>query len=155
MASGEWRIGMTIEGPVDQFVSGPEGVAGRHDLGGVLLRVDGSISSRRTVRDNFPNQASRRINSCQYCGRARAREYRQLCAIAPGFAGLVKGTGDSSAVGAACRHSRRCRLGHDNGAMRELRQNGSRIDTISAGQIHEMTIRHSPFAIRPAAGAAP
>ena len=43
MANSEWRIGMAIERPGDQFLSGLEGVAGSHDLGGVLLSADRSI----------------------------------------------------------------------------------------------------------------
>ena len=153
-ANSEWQLGMTFERPVDQFVSGPEGMAGCHVLGGVLLSVDGSISSRRTVRTDLADQTRGSVHSRKRRGRTWARKHRQFRAVAEDIAGVAERAGNSSALGGARWHFGCARSGASLGSMRELGQNASRADTILAGQVHEMTIRHSPFAIRLAAGAA-
>src|SRR5258705_5133759 len=140
---------MIIERAIDQFVPGPEGVAGCHDLGRVLLSIDAPIPSRRTIRFDVANQASRGVHSSQCRGRAWARKYRQFRAVAAGGAGLAQGAGNSSAFGRAHWHPANARIGDGAKSMRELGQNGSRVDTLPAGQVDEMklAIRYSPFAI--------
>jgi hypothetical protein len=149
VANGEWRIGMMIERPIDQFVPGPEGVAGCHDLGGVLLSIDTPMSQGRVVRTYIADRASVRVGTGEYCGRARAGKYRQLRAASSHSAGLTERTGNSSDSSRTRRNI--AGAGAANGArsMREPRQDGSRLDTVAAGQIDEMkpfAIRYSPFA---------
>src|SRR5262249_21569337 len=141
----------------DQLVSGPEGVARCYDTGRGLLPIDRSVSSRRTVRIDISGQASRGIYSRQYRGRAWTGEHGELCAITSSIAGFAQRIGNSPATGTTRRNSRCRRPGDDNESMREPGQNASCVDTIAAGQVNKMTfaIRHSLFAIRPAAGAAP
>ena len=157
VANGEWRIGMAVDQPIDQFVSGPEGMAGCYDLGRVLLSVDASISSRRTVRTNIADQARSGVGSSQCCGRSRAGKYRQLRATSANLTGLFERAGDASAFSGACRYPSSAGFAAGSRAVRELGQNASRSDTFATRQVHKMmpfTIRHSPFAIRPQADAA-
>jgi hypothetical protein len=149
IANGEWRIGMVVERFIDQFVSGPEGVAGCHDFGGVLLSIDAPVSPRRVVRIDIADQASSRIGPSQYRGRTRARKYRQLCAAPPHFAGFVEGTRNASDFGRTGRDLAGAGVASGARSMREPRQDGSRLNKVVAGQIDEMklfAIRYSPFA---------
>ena len=149
---------MIFDRPIDQFVSRPEGVAGCHDFGGSLLSGDTPISSRRIIRIDITNQASGGIGSGQYCGRARAGKYRQLRTAFANFTGLSERAGDPHAVGRARRHPADTRFGTSSRPMRQLGENASCLDTISAGQVSEMmpfAIRRSPIAIRPQTDAAP
>jgi hypothetical protein len=149
VANGEWRIGMMIERPIDQFVSGPEGVAGCHDLGGVLLSIDTPMSQGRVVRTYIADRASVRVGTGEYCGRARAGKYRQLRAASANLAGLSERAGNASAFGGARRYSAGAGFATGSRSVRELGQNASCFDTVAAGQGCEMmpfAIRHSPFA---------
>src|ERR1700712_4794962 len=140
---------MTFDRTIDQFVSGPESMAGRHDLGGVLLSVDAPISSGRVVRVDFANQASGGISSGQHRGRARAGKYRQLRAASAHLAGFLEGVGDAPAFGRTCRYRAGNRFAADSRPVRELGQDASRVDTVAAGQVRKMmpfAIRHSLFA---------
>src|SRR5213080_4532091 len=148
---GEWRIGMAVERPIDQFIPGPEGMAGCHELGGVPLSIDAAVSSRRTVRIDIANQARRGVSSGQDCGGSRARKYRQLRAASANFAGFFERVGNASAFGGTRRHPAGARFATGPRAVRELGKNASRIDTLAAGQGCEMkplAIRYSLFAIR-------
>src|SRR6266536_1948893 len=127
----------------DQFVSGPEGVAGRHDLGRILLSIDAPVPSRRAVWTDVADQASGRIGSRQY-RRAWAGAHRQLRSASANLAGLSEGTGNTSDVSRARRYFTLARSAAGSRPMRELVQNASCIDTVAAGQIREMM----PFAIR-------
>src|SRR5689334_1973972 len=135
---------MMIERPVDQLVSGPKGMAGRHVLSGVLLWIGGSISARRTVWTDIAGQARRRFNPGEYRGRARTGKYRKFRAVPSRVAGLAERTRNAPFVGGAGGNPQRQRSGSCHGAMRELGQNASRADSILAGQVHNMTIRYSP-----------
>jgi hypothetical protein len=149
IANGEWRIGMVVERFIDQFVSGPEGVARCHSLGGALLPTDAAISSRRAVRIDVANQARSGVGSGQHCGRSRAGKYRQLRAASANLAGLSERAGNASAFGGARRYSAGAGFATGSRSVRELGQNASCFDTVAAGQGCEMmpfAIRHSPFA---------
>ena len=149
VANVEWRIGMIIDRPIDQFVSGLEGVARCHDLGRVLLSIDAPISPGRVVRTDIADQASSRVGSGQYCRGARAGKYRQLRAAPSHFARLVEGTRDASDSSRARRDFAGAGVANGARSMREPRQDGSRLDKVAAGQIDEMkpfAIRYSPFA---------
>ena len=149
MANGEWRIGMIVDRPVDQFISGPEGMAGRYDLGGVLLSVDAPISSRRAFWTNIANPAFGGISSSQYRGRSRSAKYRQLHAAFVNRARLSEGTRNAPAFGGAGRYLAGARFAACSRAVRGLGKNASRLDTIASGQVREMmpfAIRYSPFA---------
>ena len=149
IANGEWRIGMAVDRPIDQFIPGPEGMAGCHDLGRVLLSTDAPISARRIVRVDVANQALCWIRSGQYCGRSWAGKHRQLRAAFANLTGFSERTGNASAFGGARRYSAGTRFAAGSRPVRELGQNASRFDTISAGQAREMmpfAIRYSPFA---------
>src|SRR5450631_1942865 len=117
MANGEWRIGMIFDRPIDQFVSGPKGVAGCHDLGRVLLSVDAPISSRRVVRIDIANQAGSRVSTSQYCGRSRSREYGQLRAASANFTGVSERVGNTSPPGGASRHPADARFATGSGSV--------------------------------------
>jgi hypothetical protein len=69
---------MIIERTIDQFVSGPEGMAGCYDLGRVLLSIDAPISSRRAVRVDIANQTVSGVGASQHRGRTRPRQYGQF-----------------------------------------------------------------------------
>src|SRR5258708_8668790 len=135
---------MAVDRSIDQFIPGPEGMAGCHDLGGVLLSVDAAISSRRTVRIDIANQTRSGVGSSQYCGRSRARKHRQLRAVPANLAGLFERVGNASAFGGTCLHPAGAGFAASSGAVRELGQHAPRFDTVAAGQGGEMT----PFAIR-------
>ena len=135
---------MTFDRTIDQFVSGPEGVAGGHDLGGGLLSVDAPISSGRAVRIDVANQAGCGISPGQHCRRSRARKHRELHSASANLSGLLDGTGNASAFGRTCRYRASARFAASSRPVRELGKNASRIDAVAAGQVREMT----PFAIR-------
>src|SRR5450432_2358109 len=99
MANSEWRIGMAIERPGDQFLSGLEGVAGSHDLGGVLLSADRSISSRRDVRIDIANQASCCIRASEYCRGTWSGKHRQLRPTPARVPGVAERAGNPSTAG--------------------------------------------------------
>src|ERR1700730_14939364 len=141
---------MIFDRPIDQFVPGPQGMAGRVGPCGVLLSVDAAVSSRRTVRTNVTSQAGGGIDTSQHCGGARAGQYRQLRTASPYFARFAEGAGDPPDLGGAGRHFACARFADHSDAVRELGEDGSRFDTIAAGQASKMTfaIRYSPFAIR-------
>ena len=142
---------MFIERPIDQFVPGPPGVAGCHDLGRGLLSVDAPISSRRAVRTDVADQTRGGIGPGQYRGRAWTREYGQLRSASANLPRIAKGAGDASDFGGTCRHFAIAGIANGTFPMREFGKNGSRVDTVPAGQISEMkssSIRYSPFAIR-------
>src|SRR5882757_2398775 len=128
---------MTFDRPLDQFVSGLEGMAGRHDSGGVLLSIDASFSSRRTVWTDVADQASGRICSGQNRGRTWAREYRKLRSASADITGLLEGTGNASAIGGTRRYSAHTRSVASSRPMREPGQNASCFDTVAAGQVRE------------------
>src|ERR1700722_141059 len=135
---------MAVDRPIDQFLPGPEGVAGCHDLGGVLLPVDASIPSRRTVRTDIANQARGGVGSGQYRRRPRARKYRQLCATSENLTGLFEGARNSHAFGGAGWCFADARSATGSRPMREPGKNASCFDTVAAGEgRHLMT----PFAI--------
>jgi hypothetical protein len=149
VANGEWRIGMAVDRTIDQFVSGPEGVAGCHDFGRVLLSTDAPVSSRRTVRTDVANQARGRIGSGQYCRRPWAGKYRKFRAASANLTRLFKGAGNTSAFGRARRYPSGARFTDSSHSVRELGQNASCFVTLTAGQVREMipfAIRYSPFA---------
>jgi hypothetical protein len=154
IANGEWRIGMTLERPVDQFVSGPEGVAGCNDLGGVLLSTDVAVPSRRAVWSDCADQTRCGFGAGEHRRRAWSREYRQFRSASANFAGLAKGVGNAHSVGGARRNPGRCQRTAGPRSVRESGQDASRIDSVTTGQAFEMiAIRHSLFAIRPQAKA--
>src|SRR5256885_7945176 len=133
----------------DQFVSGPEGVAGRHDLGRVLLSIDAPVPPRRAVWTDVADQASGGIGSRQYRGRAWAGAHRQLRSASANLAGLSEGTGNTSDTSRTRRYFTLARSAAGSRPMRELGQNASCVDTVAAGQVREMmplAIRYSPFA---------
>ena len=152
--NSEWRIGMAVDRSIDQFISGPEGLAGRHDLSGGLLSIDASISSRRTVWIDVADQARGGVGSSQHCGRSRSGKYRQLRATSPNITGLFERAGNAPAFGGARRHT--ASAGFAAGSVRELGQNASCFDPVAAGEGREMkplaigysllATRHSLFA---------
>jgi four helix bundle protein len=78
---------MLVERPIDQFVSGLEGMAGRHDLGGVLLSIDTPISTRRALRTDISDQARGRIapaNIAEGHGREHTGSFVQHLRISQG-----------------------------------------------------------------------
>src|SRR5580704_6513897 len=114
---------MAVDRTIDQFVPGPEGLAGCHDLGGVLLSTDAPVSSGRVVRIDVANQARSRLSSGQYCGRSWAGKYRQFRTTSANLTRFSKGIGNAPAFGGACRHPAGGRLATGSGSVRELRQN--------------------------------
>src|ERR1700688_3782089 len=141
---------MMFDRPIDQFVSGPEGVSEGQGLGGVLLPIDPPVSPRGAVRTHSANQARGGIGAGQYCGRSWARKYRQLRAVPESLTGLPKGARDAHAFSGAgwCLADAGSSAG--SRPVRELGQNASCFDTVAAGKgRHPMTpfaIRHSLFA---------
>src|SRR5258708_33481161 len=135
---------MTVDRPIDQFIPRPEGMAGCHDPGGVLLSTNARISSRRTVRIDVTDQARGWVGPSQYCGRSRAGKHREFRAVSANLARLAERARNASAFGGARRHPAGVGFATDSRAMRELGQNASRSDTVAAGQGGEMI----PFAIR-------
>src|ERR1700686_3237879 len=128
---------MIVGRSIDQFVPGPEGMAGRYDLGGVLLSVDAPISPRGALRIDITDQARGGLGSSQYRGRSRARKYRQLRAASSNITGVSEGDGNASAFGGSRRYHARAGSAASSRAMRELGQNDSRFNTIAAGQSRE------------------
>src|SRR5438445_3088665 len=141
---------MIVDRPIDQFVSGPQGLAGCYDLGRVLLSIDTPIPSRRTVRVDIANQTVSGVGASQHRGRTRPRQHRQLRSTFADRARFAEGVGNASDFGGAGWHSTVAGFAGGSHALRKLGQDGSRLDTIAAGQVSKMTfaIRHSPFAIR-------
>src|SRR6476646_6805619 len=149
---------MAVDRPIDQFIPGPEGMPGCHDLGRVLLSVDATISARRVVRIDVANQARGGIGSSEYRGRSRAREYRQLRAVPANLARFFEGARNAPAVGRACRHPASALFATGSRAMRESWQNASCLNSVAAKQgdkLMPFAIRHSLLAIRPQADATP
>src|ERR1700730_12938430 len=125
---------MMFDRPIDQLLSGPEGVAGCHGLSGSLLPIDAPISTRRIVRTHIANQTRGGIGSGQYCRRSRARKYWQLLAAPANLAGLFKGAQNAHAFSGAswCHGGAGSAVGSH--PVRELGQNASRFDTVAAGK---------------------
>src|SRR5437763_12258571 len=141
---------MIVDRPIDQFVSGPQGLAGCHDLGRVLLSIDAPISSRRTVRVDIANQTVSGVGASQHRGRTRPRQHGQFRSAFTNLARFAEGVGNASDFGGAGWHPSVAGFAGGSHSMREPGQDGSSFDTIAAGQVSKMTfaIRYSPFAIR-------
>ena len=142
---------MNLERAIDQFISGPEGVAGSHELGRVLLSVDTPVSTRRAIRTDIANQTCVGIGSSQYRRRPWAGKYRQFRAALAHLARLPEGARNTSAFGGARRPAACIRFTDGPRPMRKFGKNAARFDSFVAGQIPEMrpfAIRYSLFAIR-------
>src|ERR1051326_2010490 len=141
---------MRIERTIDQFISGPEGMAGRPGFGGVVLSVDAPISTRRDVRVDISDQTRGWLSAGQHRGRSRTGEYRQLRAAFADLARLLERVGNTSAFGATCGHLAGSRPAAGARALRKLRQDDPGLDTVVARQdcrtMKPFAIRYSLFA---------
>src|SRR5665213_901164 len=136
---------MAVERTTDQFISGPESVAGCHGLGGGMRCFDAPVAARRTVRTDVADQTCGGIHSGEYRGRSRAGEYRQLRSAFANLTGFSQGTGDTFALGRSRRRAARESFAAASGSMRKLGQNASCSHTVAAGKGRAAMM---PFAIR-------
>src|SRR5690348_16760771 len=98
MANGEWRIGICVDRPPDQFLPGPDSVAGRDGIGRILLPIDEGVPARRAVRNDLANPALSIVYPGEYRRGAWAREHPVVRAIFAYRARIAQRTRNASAV---------------------------------------------------------
>ena len=142
---------MRIERITDQFVPGSEGMAGRLGHGRILLSIDDHISSRGDVWTDGSNTSCSFFHSSQYRGRSWSRADGQLHSAFADCSRIFERVGNSSAlIGESWYHHERHNAA-SRGAMRKSRKDDPGFDPIASEegrQVKQLSIRHSPFAIR-------